>query len=323
MSRICAVGLVVLGLAGPASADAPVSTVAHLELHSSFWLNLHHTLFAAAWAQRPETGRRRLVGPLPSPLTGPLTDDERAAWDAAVRYYKREVADRDLRTGKGMTSIKLSLAADTLSEPAIAPELRAVLERVAPVYRRHFWPAHDRANRDWIRAQSDRLRTIERDLVTSHERLYGRPWFVSPVRVDVVWVGRAYTTLDPVTHATVSPAEGSGLTGWTGVEMIVHEVCHELVLPIEASLAEALGNRRDEHGGLWHVVQFYQTGAALQRILHTRDIDYTPYMYATGLFDRAWGQYRKPVEDAWAPYVRGEITRARAIERLVAAVTAR
>jgi hypothetical protein len=323
MLRACAVWLVLLGLAGPASADAPVSTVAQLELHSSFWLNLHHTLFAAAWAQRPDTGQRRLVGPLPSPLTGQLTDDERGAWDAAVSYYGRELADRDLRTGKGMTSIKLALAADTLSEPAIGPELRGVLERAAPVYRRHFWPAHDRANRDWIRTQSDLLRTIERDVVTSHERLYGRPWFASPVRVDVVWVGRAYTTLDPVTHATVSPAEGSGLTAWTGVEMILHEVCHELILPTEAALAEAFGDRISEHGGLWHVIQFYQTGADLQRILRTRDIDYTPYMYSTGLFDRAWKQYRRPVEDSWAPYVRGEIARARAIEQLVAAVAAR
>jgi hypothetical protein len=323
MCRLCVVWLVLLGLAGAARADVPVSTVAQLELHSSFWLNLHHTLFAAAWAQRPDTGQRRLVGPLPSPLTGQLTDDERAAWDAAVRYYERELADRDLRTGKGMTSIKLSLAAETLSEPAVPSELRVVLEGAAPVYRRHFWPAHDRANRDWIRTQSDLLRTIERDVVSSHERMYGRPWFAAPVRVDVVWVGRAFTTLDPVTHATVSPAEGAGLTGWTGVEMILHEVCHELILPTEAALADALGGRIGEHGGLWHVIQFYQTGAALQHILRARDIDYTPYMYSTGLFDRAWPHYRKPVEDAWAPYVRGEVTRARAIERLVAGISAR
>jgi hypothetical protein len=323
MRGACAVLLLVLGLAGPARADAPVSTTAQLEFHSSFWLNLHHTLFAAAWARRPNTDQRRLVGALPSPLIGPLSDEERAAWDAAVAYYDRELADRDLRTGKGMTSIKLSLAAETLSGEAIGPEPRAVLDRAAPVYRRHFWPAHDRSNREWIRATSEHLRSIERDLVTSHERLYARPWFASPVRVDVVWVGRAYTTLDPFTHATVSPAEGAGLTGWTGVEITVHEVCHELILPTEAALAEAFGDRARQHGGLWHVVQFYQTGAALQQILRARDIDYTPYMYSTGLFDRAWSQYRKPVEDAWGPYVRGEISRAVAIERLVAAVTPR
>lgn len=93
-------------------------------------------------------------------------------------------------------------------------------------------------------------------------------------------------------------------------------------LPTERALADAFGVQWKEHGVLWHVIQFYQTGAALKRILRERDIDYTPYMYSTGLFDRAWSQYRKPVEDHWAPYVRGEITRVQAIERLVTAITA-
>jgi hypothetical protein len=312
--------LILLGLAGPSSADQPVTTIANLEFHSAFWVNLHHTLFAAAWARRPDTGTRRLVGPLPAPLAGELSPDERAAWDAAVGYYDRELADRDLRSGRDMTPIKWALAEETLSAGVIGAELRAVLERAAPVYRRHFWPAHDRANREWIQATADRLRTIEREIVASHERLYARPWFSSPVRVDITWAGRAYTTLDPATLATVSPAEPA-LTGWTAVEIVLHEVCHELILPTERLLDEALGNRRAEHGGLWHVIQFYQTGAALQRVLRARDIDYTPYMYSTGLFDRAWSQYRKPVEEHWGPYVRGEITQAEAIARTVAALT--
>jgi hypothetical protein len=312
--------LILLGLAGPSSADQPVTTIANLEFHSAFWVNLHHTLFAAVWERRPETGARRLIGPLPAPLAGELSPDERAAWDAAVGYYDRELADRDLRSGRAMTPIKRALAAEDLQADAIGSELRAVLERAAPVYRRHFWPAHDRANRDWIQATTDRLRTIEREIVASHERLYARRWFDAPVRIDITWAGRAYTTLNPTTHAAISPAE-SALTGWTSVEMVLHEVSHELILPTEKALEEAFGNRLGEHGGLWHVIQFYQTGAALQRVLRARDIDYTPYMYSTGLFDRAWSQYRKTVEEHWGPYVRGEITQAEAIARTVAALT--
>jgi hypothetical protein len=314
--------LVLLVCASPSSADAPVSTIAHLEFHSAFWVNLHHTLFGAAWARRPDKGQRRLIAPLPAPLTAPLSDEERATWDAAVDYYDREVADRDLRAGRGMTSIKRALATEDLADPAIGPELRGVLERAAPVYRRHFWPGHDRANREWMRATGDLLRTIEREIVSRHERLYGRPWFSSPVRVDIVWVGRAYTTLDPVTHATVSPAEGD-LTGWTGVEMVLHEVCHELILPTERLLAEAFGDRAKEYGDLWHVVQFYQTGSALKQVLLARGIEYSPYLYSTGLFDRAWSRYRKPLEEQWEPFVRGDITRAEAIARTVSAVTGR
>lgn len=305
------------------SGDPPVITVANLEFHSAFWLNLHHVLFSAAWAKRPDTGGRRPIGPLPAPLAAPLSEAEKTAWDDAVGYYDRHIADRDLRQGVGMTSIKRALGAEDLAAEAIGTDLRAVLERVAPIYRRQYWPAHDRANRDWIRATTDLLKSMERDLVQSHERLYARSWFSSPVRVDIVWAGRAYTTLNPVTHATVSPGEGSGLTGWTAVEIVLHEVSHELILPTEQALAVAFGDRWSEHGALWHVVQFYLTGQALKHLLRARGIDYAPYMYSTGLFDRAWSRYRKPVEEHWERYVRGEITRAQAIDRTVAAVADR
>jgi hypothetical protein len=52
-----------------------------------------------------------------------------------------------------------------------------------------------------------------------------------------------------------------------------------------------------------------------------RGIEYRKFLESEGLFDRAWPQYRKPLEDNWAPYVRVEITRAQAIERTLAALT--
>jgi hypothetical protein len=55
-------------------------------------------------------------------------------------------------------------------------------------------------------------------------------------------------------------------------------------------------------------------------VLRDRGVDYTPYMYSTGLFDRAWSHYRKPVDEHWGRFIRGEIARAQAIERTVAAV---
>jgi len=318
MRRASLVLLFVLCVARPSSADEPVVVVANLAFHSAFWPNLHHALYGAAWARRPKTGARRLMPDLPAPLTETLAAEDRAAWDAAVDYYDRNLADRDLLTGRGMERIKTALAADDLASDAIGPELRGVLERVAPIYRQRFWPAHDRSNREWIQSTAERLRTIETEIVSEQARMYGRPWFTAPVRVDIVWIGRAYTSLFP-THATVSPAEGP-LTGWTSVEMVLHEVSHELILPIQQELAAAFGERWKQHGVLWHVVQFYITGLALERILAARGIEYRKYLDSEGLFDRAWPQYRKPIEDSWAPYVRGEITRAEAIARTAAAV---
>jgi len=319
MRRVFLTLVVLLCVARPSTADEPVVVVANLAFHSAFWPNLHHVLYGAAWARRPKTGARRLMPDEPAPSTEILSADERAAWDAAVDYYDRNLADRDLLTGMGMERIKTALAAEDLASDAVGPALRAVLERVAPIYRQRYWTAHDRSNREWIQSTVDRLRTIEKEIVSAQSRMYGRDWFTAPVRVDIVWMGRAYTSLFP-THSTVSPAEGP-LTGWTGVEMVLHEVSHELILPIQQELAKAFGDRWKQHGVLWHVVQFYMTGLALERILAARGIEYRKFLDSEGLFDRAWPQYRKPIEDSWAPYVRGEITRAEAVARTVAAVT--
>jgi hypothetical protein len=152
------------------------------------------------------------------------------------------------------------------------------------------------------------------------EKLYGVPWFSSPVRVDVVWVGTrqgAYTTDDPP-HATIS--SGDSDTGWSAAEIVFHEFSHVLVHPIQETLSRALGARGREHGQLWHVVQFYLTGTAVQEVLRARGITYEPYMYSTGLVDRAWGRYRKPVEDNWRPYVDGKTTLQQAVDGTIAAL---
>ena len=37
-------------------------------------------------------------------------------------------------------------------------------------------------------------------------------------------------------------------------------------------------------------------------------VDYRPYLYATGLFDRAWPTFREPVERVVRAFVDGQIT---------------
>ena len=300
-----------------------VAEVSNLRFHSDFWMNLHHVLFAAAWAERPEAGTlRALAGRLPAPLDAPFTDDERAAWRGAVEHYNRRVASRDLLFGRGMEAIKEALVAGDLSRPAIDPDLRWALESAAPIYRRHFWPAHDRANREWIAAVAERVRTTGPGVIQRLEKFYGVSWFSEPVRVDVVWVGNrqgAYTTDGPPPHATISSGAANN-TGWAALEIVFHEVSHVLILPLQKELESALGARVRDHGVLWHVIQFYLTGAAVQQALRDKEIEYEPYLYATGLLDRAWGKYRSVLDAQWAPYVAGKITREAAISGTVGAV---
>jgi len=317
---------VMLGLlSGVQTPPGPgvVAEVHQLRFHSEMWMNLHHTLFAAAWARRPEAGTpRALAGALPAALPeAALTTDERKAWTDAVDYYDRRMASRDLLFGEGMDAIKSALVAGDLSRAAIGSDLRAVLEAAAPVYRRRFWPEHDRANRAWTEATVEGIRAIGVATTARLAQIYETPWFPSPVRVDVVWVGNrqgAYTTTTPP-HAVVSSGDREH-RGWTSAEIVFHEVSHVLVAKVSRAINTALGDRRREHGQLWHVVQFYLTGAVVQEVLRSRGVDYVPYMYATGLFDRAWGKYRQPVEESWKPYVDGKVSLDAAISRTIAAL---
>jgi hypothetical protein len=305
------------------ATTAVVAEVHQLRFHSDVWMNLHHTLYASAWARRPEAGTiRALAGALPSPLNdGAFSPEERKLWTAAVDYYDKRLAARDLLFGEGMEALKTALAAGDLARDAVGAELRSVLEGVAPVYRQHLWPAHDAANRAWIAKAIDGVRAIAPQTIPRLEKLYATSWFTSAVRVDVVWVGNrqgAYTTLRPP-HAVISSGDKDNV-GWTAVETIFHEVSHVLVRNIFDGFDRALGDRRREHGQLWHIVQFYLTGAAVQEALRAKGLEYMPYMYATGLFDRAWSRYRKTVEANWKPYLDGTIGMDEAISRTIAAL---
>jgi hypothetical protein len=150
--------------------------------------------------------------------------------------------------------------------------------------------------------------------------LYRTPWFTSGVRVDVVRAGiaqGAYTSNEPATHITISSGNSS-YSSWASVEMLYHEASHGLIDQISRRI------REEAHGkdvrNLWHVVLFYSAGEVVRQALAARKIDYVPYLYATGLLDRAWPQFRGPVEREWQPYIDGQVTLETAVTRLIAAI---
>ena len=280
---------------------SPVREVAQLRFYSAFWVNLHHTLYAAS---RP-AGQAMPSVPDPD-VTGSMTAAERSAWTRALEYYARELAPKDLRTGEGMAEITeaLSLAGDTLPS-ALTPEHAAVLSAAAPVYRRLIWPAHDRANRAWIADVGGRLDQIAPSIVPRLARVYGRPWFAQPHRVDIAVQGRAYTYGRPAWHSVLSSSDPQ-YAGWAGAEMVLHEASHALTDRLDDALeAQGRALRRDA-GDLGHLALFYLTGEATRQVLASRGIAYTPYLYANGVIDRAWPSQRGVVEAALNRYLADE-----------------
>jgi hypothetical protein len=301
--------------ATPAAAGQErVTTQAGLDFYSSFWVNLHHRLHADA-----RDGKNRVD------VTGWPAED-RTVWATAIEFYARDLAHRDLRTGTGMTIIsgKLSGAGDSIAALGLSEDHQRVLEAAAAVYRRHQWPHDDRANRAWITDVTSRFERIRTRVVPRLEAFYRLPWYsdAQRARIDIVYVGNArggYTWTYPEVHTVIDAADAT-YQGWLGVEMTLHEASHGRMDAFTAALDSALRAAKKEEGILWHTVQFFVVGEIMKRTLAADGVAFTSYLYQTGLFDRAWAQYKPHVESIMGAWLDGHLEWNDAIVKLAAAI---
>lgn len=157
--------------------------------------------------------------------------------------------------------------------------------------------------------------------------LYQGEWDL-PIAVDVAgYASRtgANTIIDP-DHVLISGIEGAN-EGESGLETLFHEASHALVTPRFGAVARALADASREAGldrppaELWHVLLFYTTGRTVQSVLAEAGAPgYEPYLYSEGLFDRAWPELRRPVEEHWQAYLDGEIDMDEAARRMIRAI---
>jgi len=316
----CAAALLVAVLcAGSVKAEPPVAEVSQLRLYSSFWQNLHHFLYVSAWAKRPVVpGAPRLGMALPKEAAVSLATEEQATWNAAVAYYDRNIASKDLLFDDGLTRLKIALADadDALKAVTIDEALRSTLLQAAPTYRKYWWSDHDAANRSWIAFVSRQTPMVAAPIIERLTALYGVPWFAAPVRVDVVRFGKnlgAYTSINPRPHIVFASADSS-YAGWSGTEMLFHEASHALFDNVRPAIISAAQTANKQPRDLWHVVLFYIAGEVTRQQLAKSGVEYRPYLYATGLFDAAWPAFRGPIERHVRAFVDGQVT----LERMAA-----
>lgn len=319
------------------------------EFHSGFWLNLHHTLYNEARKQRdaappqaasPQKGTRPVLKSRPDPQDA-LNPIERQAWNDAVSYYAANFADKDLLFANELVDLKNLLAefedcADLsgthqkFCNAGLDPQLTRVLEAAAPVYRAHFWPDHDRANRRWILRVAPLVREQGLGISERLADIYETPWPKRKIRVDVSayanWAG-AYTTVDPL-RVTISSLDARN-QGNAALEILFHEASHGIAQPVEAAIIRECRQRdkaipRD----LWHALVFYTTGEVIRPIVAdtpnqrppSDDPGYTPYAFRERLYQRKWEQYLDLLKRFWQPYLDGKVTFDDAIAHIVSAL---
>ncbi|HEV2387157.1 MAG TPA: hypothetical protein VGS20_07865 [Candidatus Acidoferrales bacterium] len=304
-------------------------------IRSGFWVNLHHFLYLQARLQQglPTTGGGA-QGATASPAAdlSKLATGERAAWQDAVDYYATHFAGYDMKFDSFLVRVddQLGRMADCpdLSgrsaprcDAGLAPDLTAVLEEAAPVYRAHWWPAHDRSNQAWIAQAQPLVRDYGGKLAEMLARIYGVGWPADPIPIDVVnSVGQygAYTTLDPV-HVILAGADPRN-QGPAALEVIFQEASQALATGVEQAIIDQFHSRtKPIPRDLWPALVSYTARVAVSRVFAGQPAgagaEATPAGAAGGRQD-----FQRLLERYWQPYLDGKTDSATAIARLVNAM---
>lgn len=296
-------------LLATAAAGSEVTRAGRWELHSSFWMNLHHTLMHDASARTPRD-------------LGGLSPQERESWLAAVGAYRDTARVPKLELQDALTQI-----ADDAVRVTIAAPLAEALRSAAPVYRNHWWPAHDRANRFHLGYATALLRDAGEELVRGHETAYGEP-FPATIRVDFSAYAGPFGAFSIYTDhgvpvATISSLD-EGNQGLRVLETVVHESSHSIVSPSSGRVARAIAAAASKAGikpppDLWHALLFATSSELTRLALARRGV--TAYeTFASDLFQREWPHYKDAVQTHWHAYLSGNGTLEQAVEKVVAAV---
>ena len=317
----------VVGSNARPSITVPRGPLPVFALYSGFWVNLHHVLYEQARlrTERPVVRTQAEAakqGRAPLPLDA-LTEQERRDWNSAVDEYEIKLAPHDLLFDQDLVLINDRLAEMGDNESAEAtgflPGVVAALAKAAPVYRAHWWPDDDRANREWINAVAPLVEDLGASISHRLSSIYRAPWPKGAIHVDVcsyAGVFGGYTTLEPL-HITVSSRDPRN-QGLAAFELLFHEASHGLADPVRDALdREFQARSKPIPRDLWHALLFYTTGEVVRRMLAGTGHDsYKPYAEQNHLYERDWQTYQKALERDWQPYLEQQSDFSTAIKRL-------
>ena len=290
------------------AAPAPTQPAPLFEFHRNAWLNLHQ--FARALAR---TG---------DPPLALLSDQDRRLWAEGIESY-RPYATRDLLFDDGMVAIKGALRGaegrPSLEGVALDASLRATLERLMPIYRKHWWPDHDRAHGAWLAAVQPLLDRHGAAISQALARAYDTSWPSQPIPVDLAVAAGPYGafTTGPPALVTMSPTTPS-LQGHAALEMLFHEASHSPISDLFPRVSAAARERNvSVPPQLWHAVLFYTAGEVTKRELGAHGIAYTPYVDPKLYANLCGAGCGDKIATHWGPRLDGKVSVANALGALV------
>jgi hypothetical protein len=315
-----------LGVAHPVAAQSTQTVDSAHNLfvfHSGMWINLHHFLYeqAAIAVAGPDSTPHEAELARDESMTSGLSGDERKTWLAAVAYYRTNMLRHDLLSDPTMNRLKDRLedeeGTNTFTASDFEPELVEQLNLAAPVYRAHWWPGHDHANRFWIDAVMP-LITQHGDLISQQiAHAFEAAWPGTPLRVDVVAYANfagSYTTFHP-SRITLSSVDG-GNQQIAALEVLFHAAAATIIDQVDAAVTHSFGAAgKMTPPDLPEAILFYTSGYYVQQLYK----EYTPYADRFEFWSRAdWAGDRPALVKDWQPRLEGRITLDGALGQLAA-----
>ena len=185
----------------------------------------------------------------------------------------------------------------------IDPELAAVLDRAAPIYRKAWWTRHRDANRAWLADMQDPLKRYGPQVLAYVTRAYQEPWEKGGYPVNVTafsnWAGAYSTSFNLLVVSSMNP----GNQGLHGFEITFHEAMHQWDEEIDARLlrlSKTHGLKFEDL--LSHAMIFYTTGEAMRSVVPP----HTPYTELAGIWKGPMGSFKPALDAHWKPYLDGK-----------------
>lgn len=325
------------------------------EFHSGFWVNLHHFLYHEARARlasrdshassdKPPASPQLKQAPGSVPTLAPM---EQKTWDEVLNYYIANYAQKDLLINIDLILLKNQLGdfedcnellghKKRTCDAGLPGNVGPMLEAAAPIYRAHWWPDHDRANRRWVARVAPLVREQGVGLSERLADIYQTRWPQEKIRVEVCAYANsvgAYTTLDPL-RVTISSTDPRN-QGTEALEVLFHEASHDIALPVDAAIRRECKQRdKPIPRDLWHALIIYTTGEVLRPVINEPPPEkgggdtvpvkpkatQVPYALRDILTQRGWEEYHLLLSLYWQPYLDGKVNFDDAIAHLISAV---
>ena len=276
-----------------------------------FWLNLHHFLYVLGRAEaKIADSRREAVAGAPADQAEGmrlLSETERQTWREAVSLYAGTLSQKDVIFDADLVEITNQLKRAPADRPASALKINqavaAVLDRVAPIYRKAWWTKHRDANRAWVAGLRPLLNQYGPQVLAYVTRVYQLPWTKDgyPVQISAWsnWAGAYSTSFSLLVVSSLN----KGNEGSQGLESVFHEAMHQWDDAVAVRLeALAKANNTKVKDNLDHALVFYTAGEAVRSIVP----GHTPMADVAGIWNRGLGPFKPALDKYWKPYLEGK-----------------